>query len=286
MKDGLRQLDRSLYPSGLIEIPGPPKQLWMRGSLKPEGQKYLTVVGSRALTSYGREACRKLIEGLAGYPISIVSGLALGTDAEAHRAALSVGLHAVAFPGSGISDDAIAPRTNIGLAKEILEKGGALVSEYEPDTPPAPWMFPARNRLMVGMADAVLMIEAGEKSGTLITARLSSEYNRELLCVPHRIGDPNGFGAHLFLRLGATVVTESIHILEALHIAPNTPKEHGEAQHLEGTEAILYDLLVEATPRDELIRNAGVAPGEALTALVTLELRGLIKEEFGRWHRT
>lgn len=207
------------FPPQLREIPEPPAHLWLRGSLIP-GNKLLTVVGSRALSSYGEEACHTLIEGLRGYPVSIVSGLALGADAAAHRAALRTNLHTIAFPGSGLRDHSIAPRTNAPLAQEILAAGGALLSEYKPDTTALPWMFPARNRLMVGMADAVLMIEAGERSGTLITARLAGEYNRELLCVPHRLDDQHGYGAHLFIRLGATLVSESGHILEALRLAP------------------------------------------------------------------
>jgi len=210
------------YPRQLREIPEVPKQLWLRGDLAPAGHKYLTVVGSRNLSEYGKRACEELIAGLAGYPISIVSGLALGADAVAHQAALSTGLHTIAFPGSGVDDRSVAPRTNAGLARDIRNAGGALLSEYPPGTHPQPWMFPARNRLMVGMADAVLVIEAGEKSGTLITARLAGEYNRELLCVPHPITHPNGYGSHLFLRLGATLVSEPIHILEALRIPPRS----------------------------------------------------------------
>jgi len=216
----MHELLPSQYPPQLREIPQLPERLWLRGALPPPGHKYLTVVGSRALSDYGREACTTLIHGLAGYSISIVSGLALGADAAAHEAALSAGLHTIAFPGSGLADHRIAPRTNAPLARAILDAGGALLSEYDPDMSAQPWMFPARNRLMVGMADAVLMLEAGEQSGTLISARLAGEYNRELLCVPHRITDAHGYGSTRFLRLGATLVSEPAHILEALGIAP------------------------------------------------------------------
>jgi DNA processing protein len=139
---------------------------------------------------------------------------------------------------------------------------------------------------MVGLADAVLVIEAGNKSGTLITARLASEYNRELLCVPHRIGDPHAFGPHLFIRLGATLVSEPLHILEALKIAPREAAERGEApSDLEEIERVIWDMLEEPKARDEILRAAGGGAGEVLTALVALELRGLAKEEFGAWHR-
>jgi DNA processing protein len=225
-----------------------------------------------------------LIAGLAGYPVSIVSGLALGADACAHKAALAAGLHTIAIPGSGLNEDVISPKQNLSLAKQILESGGTLLSEHAPDERAWPQYFPSRNRIMVGMSHAVLVIEAGNKSGTLITARLASEYNRDLLCVPHRISDPHGFGAHMFIRLGAALVTEPAHILEALGIPLREEGAKADVK-LDGVEKILYDLLIEAIPRDELIRASGAPAGEALTALVSLELKGLVKEEFGAWRR-
>ncbi|MES2994811.1 MAG: DNA-processing protein DprA [Patescibacteria group bacterium] len=281
----IRTIAPNDYPVQLREIPQVPEQLWIRGALPPIRNELLTVVGSRALTPYGKQACEKLIAELAGYPITIASGLALGVDAVAHRAALSAGLHTIAFPGSGLADNVIAPRTNAGLAREILQAGGALISEYKPDAHPAPWMFPQRNRLMVGISQAVLMIEAGERSGTLITARLAAEYNRELLCVPHRIGDLHGFGAHLFLRLGATPVSEPIHILEALGI-PAREEEVREPENLSPEEETMYALLAEPLARSELIRRSNLAPAIAITALVTLELKGYAREAFGAWRRT
>ncbi len=275
----------------LFEIPHPPDKLWLRGSLPPPDTKLLAVVGSRDLTRYGREACEQLIAGLAGYPVSIISGLALGADATAHRAALSAGLHTIAIPGSGLNDEVIGPRTNFGLAKNILAAGGALVSEQEPDHIAYPFDFPSRNRLMVGVADAVLIIEAGPQSGTLITARLAGEYNRDLLCVPHRIGDPHGFGAHLFLRLGAVHVTDSAHILEALRIEQRIPEENkqllleGVLPKLSDTEHHVYKLLEQPHSRDEIIRKTGIPAPHTLTLLISLELKGIIKEDFGAWRQ-
>lgn len=273
------------YPPQLREIPEVPKQLWTRGSWPPEETRSLAVVGSRALTAYGREACEKLIAGLSGYPVSIVSGLALGADACAHKAALAAGLHTVAVLGSGVDDASLYPRANLGLARDILEKGGLIVSEQPEGYKPQAFDFPRRNRIVVGLSHAVLIVEAGEKSGTLITARLAGEYNRDLLCIPHRIGDPHGVAAHTFLRLGATLVSEPLHILEALGIAPRTEGARTNLA-LEGNEKLLYDLLEEPLPRDALIRASGLPSGEALTALVTLELKGILKEEFGLWRRT
>lgn len=244
------------------------------------------------MTRYGQEACEKLIIGLAGYPVSIVSGLALGVDTCAHKAALKAGLHTLAFPGSGLDDSILYPRSNRAFAKEILAKGGGMISEYASDTPSHVRYFPERNRLMVGISDAVLVIEAGEKSGTLITARLASEYNRDLLCIPHRIGDPHAFGPHLFIRLGAALISDPLHILEALHIAPREAASHGEApSDLEDAELVVWNMLEEPKTRDEILRNADTnvglpaQAGELLTALVALELRGLVKEEFSAWRR-
>lgn len=282
----IRELEKSEWPAQLLEIPQLPKRLWIRGTLPPAGTKLLTVVGSRAMTRYGQEACEKLITGLAGYPVSIVSGLALGADACAHKSALAAGLHTIAIPGSGLDDSAIGPRTNFGLAQDILKAGGALLSEHEPDYRAAPWDFPARNRLMVGISDAVLIIEAGQKSGTLITARLASEYNRDLLAVPHRIGDPHAFGPHLFIRLGAALICDPLHILEALHIAPSEIASRGAAPtDLEDVELEIWSMLEEPKTRDEILRAGSAGAGEILTALVALELRGLVKEEFGAWHK-
>jgi DNA processing protein len=282
----IRELAREAWPKQLLEIPQLPERLWIRGALPPKGTRLLTVVGSRAMTRYGQEACEKLIAGLAGYPISIVSGLALGVDACAHKAALAAGLHTLAVPGSGLGDGVLYPRANLGLAKELLEKGGGMLSEYPPDEPSRSYFFPERNRLMVGLADAVLVIEAGQKSGTLITARLAADYNRDLMCVPHRIADPHAFGPHLFIRLGATLVTEPLHILEALKIAPREAAETKVAPiDLEDAELAVWSMLQEPKTRDEILRGGGNA-GELLTALVALELRGLIREEFGAWHRS
>lgn len=281
----IRELVLEEYPRQLLEIPEPPERLWIRGCFPAAGTRILAVVGSRALTRYGREACEYLIEGLAGYPISIVSGLALGVDTCAHRAALDASLHTIAIPGSGLSERSLYPRANVGLAHEILAAGGLLLSEQEPYHLARPHDFPSRNRIMVGFAHAVLVIESGERSGTLITARLAGDYNRELLCVPHRIGDPHAAASRLFLRLGATPIYEPIHILEALGIEPHKADESKVMFNLSGVEQRIYDQLVEPLTRDELIRCADLPAHEVLSLLGVLELKGILKEEFGFWKR-
>jgi DNA processing protein len=144
---------------------------------------------------------------------------------------------------------------------------------------------------MAGFAHAILIIEAGSKSGTLITARLANEYNRDLLCVPHRIGDPHGFGAHLFSRIGAATVTTPNDILEALHIEPRIDTEllscsySQTIKNLSDGEKEIYELLSEPHQRDELLRIIGIPIHEALSVLISLEFKGLAREEFGSWRR-
>lgn len=281
----IREWPKSEWLAQLLEIPQVPKKLWVRGAMPPPENKLLTVVGSRAMTRYGQEACEKLVTGLAGYPVTIVSGLALGTDTCAHKAALAAGLHTLVVPGSGLGDGVLYPRSNRPFAKEILDRGGGFLSEYPPEQASRVYYFPERNRIMVGLSHAILIVEAGEKSGTLITARLASEYNRDLLAIPHRIGDPHSFGPHLFIRLGAALVTEPLHILEALSIPPRESSSTAVISNLEDSELAIWNLLEEPRTRDEILRANAEKVGEFMTALVALELRGLIKEEFGAWRR-
>src|SRR3990167_10591986 len=159
MSDELKLLSPEDFPPLLRQIPDAPKKLYIRGALPSAELSWLCVVGSRALTNYGREAVRHLIEGLRGYPLVIVSGLAYGADTEAHKAALEAGLPTVAIPGSGLDWNVLYPRENVNLAREILKAGGALLSEFEPNLKAADYTFPQRNRIMAGLSKAVLVVE-------------------------------------------------------------------------------------------------------------------------------
>src|SRR3989344_5704329 len=152
MADDLKLLSPQEFPPLLREISDPPKRLHLRGKMPSTDHKWLAVVGSRAMTTYGKQAVRHLIEGLRGYPIVVVSGLAYGVDAEAHKAALAAGLTTVAVPGSGLDWNALYPRANVGLAREILKAGGALVSEFKPEQKATDYTFPQRNRIMAGLS--------------------------------------------------------------------------------------------------------------------------------------
>ena len=170
----------------LPEIPECPKSLRIQGEF-PVREKYLAVVGSRKYSEYGKAVCEHLIKGLAGQSVCIVSGLALGIDGIAHRAALSAGLATIAIPGSGLSSKVLYPSTHRGLAQMILEKGGCLISEFEDDFIATPWSFPQRNRIVVGISHATFVIEAELKSGTLISSKYAIDFNRDVFTIPHSI---------------------------------------------------------------------------------------------------
>lgn len=278
----LTQLRSSEVSPLLPHIPDAPTHIYVRGSLPSSDTKMLAVVGSRNYTNYGKQVVDHLISGLRSTPISIISGLALGIDSLAHEAALGAELHAIAVPGSGIKDEVIYPHRNRGLAGRILASGGALVSEFEPTFEATPWSFPKRNRIMAGMSHAVLLIEASEKSGTLITARLTSEYNRELLVVPGSIFSENSKGVHQFLRLGATPVTSSEDILEVLGIK----KEMSAVTHsyTEEERAVLA-VLAEPLDQDTVIRSLPFTREATLILLMQMELRGIIHESNGTFYR-
>lgn len=288
MQFPIRQLAAEEFPPLLKEIPERdyPDALYIRGTLPGPSYTYLCVVGSRATSMYGRRATQQLIAGLAQYPIAIVSGMALGIDGEAHKAALDVGLPTVAVLPSSLDDASIYPATNKALAQRILARGGALMSESLKPRKAAVHDFPKRNRIAAGMSKATLIIEAGEKSGTLITARLALDYNREVLAVPHELGKETGAGVNRLIREGATLVRTSDDILQALGFKPlDTPQQAALPADLTAPEAAVLEALTEAMEKDTVIEEAGLSAQDANIALSSLLLRGLIIERLGKIER-
>lgn len=282
MSYSIYRLENDTFPPLLGEIPQPPKTLYCAGQLPDPDTKLLAIVGSRKYTSYGKEVCEKLIEELAGYPISIVSGIALGIDAIAHRAALRCGMHTIAIPGSGLSPLTLYPSSHIGLAGEIVRSGGALLSEFEPEFRATQWSFPQRNRLMAGISHATLVIEAEEKSGTLITSRLATDYNRRVLTVPGSIFSKNSEGPHMLIRLGATPVTSGNDILQELgfDISMNQRKEI-DVSDLSTEEKRIIELLQNPRERDDIIRSMKLPVHTTNSILTAMEIKGIITESMG-----
>lgn len=281
----IEELARDDFPKLLLEIPQPPKRLNYRGVLPDPKMKLLSVVGSRKYTNYGKQVVDHLISGLRGHNIGIVSGLALGIDSLAHQAALDNGLYTLAIPGGGLSDGAIYPRAHLRLAHKILEEGGGLLSEYDPDFKATTWSFPERNRLVAGISQATLIIEAGEKSGSLITARLAVDYNRELLVVPGSIFSDNSKGTHQFLKLGARPITEAADILDSLGIEITDGRAPSFTPLLSLEEQTIINLLSEPQERDLLIRRSELPTESVTITLMRMEMNGLIKEEGGIYRK-
>lgn len=201
-----------------------PEKIWIRGSpiwnRGPTETKYrfITIIGSRKGTKYGYDACKTIMSGLQDTPCAIVSGLAYGIDVEAHKNALALNLPCVGIPGSGIDDGSIYPKEHLSLAKNIIENGGALLSEFPLGTKAQKWTFPLRNRLMAAMSDLILIIEAGESSGTFITALQALELGKTIAAVPGPIDSPLSRGPHKLIKNGAFPVTCSKDVLELINL--------------------------------------------------------------------
>jgi DNA processing protein len=274
------------FPPLLRHIPQPPTILNYRGVLPSPQLRLLAVVGSRRYSTYGKQVVEHLISGLRGYDVGIVSGLALGIDSLAHEAALQNNLYTLAVPGSGLEDGVIYPASHRPLARKILEHGGGMLSEFEPSFVATQWSFTQRNRIMAGIAQATLVIEASEKSGTLITARMATDYNRELLVVPGSIFSENSKGAHQFLKLGATPVTSAEDILYALNLDPKTTSTSTQTIAIfTSHEEKVLSLLFEPQTKDALIRALTLSTSEVNALLMQMEMKGYIKESNGLFYK-
>lgn len=271
-------------PFRLREIPQPPKKLYVKGTLPKPEMKVLCMVGSRKHSSYGEEATKKLISGLIGYNICIVSGLALGIDGIVHKAALDAGLHTIAFPGSGLDKKVLYPFKHQKLADEIVQSGGALISEYEMTHPSFEWTFPQRNRLMAGISEATIIVEAREKSGTLITSRMALDYNRNVGAVPGNITSDLSFGSNELLRLGAVPITSSADVLEILGFnRPDTDDGKRVFQKdlmlnlNEKERKIIECLQIEPLTHEQLVLKSGFSAKEINSIISSLELQGFLR---------
>lgn len=275
-------LDKKYWPKKLFETPQPPEKLFYIGAEPNFNQKTLAVVGSRKFSTYGKQACEYIIEGLQGYPITIISGLALGIDSIAHNKAIECGLYCIAVPGSGLAPHTLYPPKNHRLAEKILENGGCLISEFEPEMPALPWMFPQRNRIMAGLCDAVLIIEAEEKSGTLITARLALDYNREVFTIPHSIFSQTGTGVNKLIKDGAHMITSAKDILEFFGFNTDensdgqNPQRSFNFTDLSEEEILIINTLTHPQTIEELIFKIDLPPEKINQTISLLQIKNII----------
>ncbi len=278
---GFRWVPRSSadFPGRLGSVHDPPPGIFLRGTADLEllSRTSVAVVGARACSAYGTEVATMLGRELAAAGVIVLSGLARGVDAAAHRGALAARSGStVAVLGCGIDRD--YPRAHAQLAEQIAH-GGLIVSEYPPGVEPAPWRFPARNRLVAGLADATVVVEARERSGALITADLALDEGREVLVVPGEITSALSRGANALLRLGATPVTSVADVLAAVGVEP----DDAQAPELPaGTAGLVLGLVGDgAIGIDELARRSELSAADLAAALVELELAGLVTHADG-----
>jgi DNA processing protein len=281
------------YPPLLAATARPPA-LWVRGQVTPEDALAIAIVGSRRATPYGLATAEELAGDLASRGVTIVSGLARGIDAAAHRGALAAGGRTIAVLGSGI--DTVYPPEHGELA-ESIERQGAVVSQFPPGTPPLRQHFPMRNAVIAGLALGVVVVEAAEQSGALITARLAADLGREVYAVPGRVSSAQSRGAHGLLRDGARLVGEWGDVVQELpeawrRLVRDTALETGDANRPasphtpKGDPGRLMDLLRPDEPQhiDVLIEQSGLAPTRVAAELVRLELDGRARQMAGqRW---
>jgi DNA processing protein len=280
---GIRWVGRRdpAFPPRLAAIHDPPPGLFVRGAAPLDllGQASVALVGARACSDYGGHVARTFAEAIAAAGVVVVSGLARGVDGWAHRGALDAGGITAAVLGCGIDRD--YPRAHASLAARICERG-LIVSEYPPGVAPAPWRFPARNRLVAGLALATVVVEARARSGALITADLALEEGREVLAVPGEITSSLSDGTNALLRIGATPATSATDVLAAIGVEPAAPDPPALSAAAQSALAALDD---GATTADEVTRRSGLDPAGAAAALMELELVGVVRENAGVYRR-
>jgi DNA processing protein len=272
--------DDPTYPTRLNEIANPPPVLYVRGALTAADSFAVGIVGTRRATPYGRQAAEQLSRELAGAGLAIVSGLARGIDAAAHQAALNAGGRTLAVLGSGV--DQIYPPEHRRMAEAIAEQG-AVISDYPPGTGPEAANFPPRNRLIAGLSLGVIVVEAGEKSGALITADFAVEQGRMVFAVPGPIYAPQSRGTNLLIQHGGQLILSANDVVEMLHLEKmGSQREARAALPGDALEAHLYALLGrEPLHVDEIGQRANLPIAQVSAALTMMELKGLVRQVGG-----
>jgi len=271
------------YPENLKNIYDPPPVLYVKGGLKKEDSLAVSIVGSRKASDYGLKVAERIASRLAELGITIVSGMALGIDSAAHRGALAVNGRTIAVFACGLKY--VYPMANYRLSQEI-QKYGAIISEYPFDKEAYPAQFPARNRIISGMSLGVIVVEAGEKSGSLITADFALEQGREVFAVPGNINSPNSKGTNTLIKSGAKLVSKIEDIIEELNLnviykEKNNINNYDNLDISPEERRILAFLKDTGGGKDEIAATTGFEPGKVMAALTMLEIKGIIQQVGG-----
>lgn len=279
MSNNIRKIniEDNSYPEILKEIHNPPRNLYIRGNFHSDDRAAIGVVGTRNHTNYGKQATQQIVQGLVKSGITIISGLAKGIDTIAHKTALQQGGRTIAVLGTAVDEKSVYPACNQKLANRI-SKQGAVISEHPLKTQPEKWFFAQRNRIISGLCLGVVVVEAPQKSGALITASQALEQNREVFAVPGPIHSPTSAGTNRLIQMGAKLVTKVNDILEELHLPPL--KEVGKQFEPENKWEKIVMTAISKTPIsvNEIANQNNLNTGIVNSTLISLELRGVIKK--------
>ena len=283
--DSIITIKDTRYPKLLKEIDSPPERLFYKGNWDSGiFENCLAVVGSRRMTTYGKLTTNKLVFEIARAGVTIVSGFMFGIDATAHKAAIDAGGRTIAVMPCGI--DMIHPAYQEDLYKEILEHNGLIISEFESTHPPGLWTYPKRNKIVAGLSKATMVVEAGHKSGSLITAGLTKKYKRRLFAVPGPLTSALSKGTVQLIKEGAEIVTSTEDILAGYDLT-SLSLSRGSVQSLElgGLEqSIVKKLQEEPMEIDALTRSVKTSASEIATALSLMQIKGVVFEEGGKYY--
>ena len=269
--------DDAAYPHNLRQTPNPPPVLYMRGELRDQDSTAVAIVGTRRASAYGREVTHSLVTELAQNGVTIVSGLALGIDAVAHQTALDAGGRTLAVLGSGV--DQVYPASNRSIATS-LQQNGAMISEYPLGTKPEASNFPPRNRIISGLSLCVVVVEAGERSGALITARYAAEQGRDVFAVPGSILHPGSQGCNLLIQNGAAPLLTVTDVLDYLDLERTSAQQEMRTTVAAdpGETNLLNHLSAEPKHVDDIVHDVMLAAAQVTSLLTLMELKGLVRQ--------
>lgn len=265
------------YPFSLKEISNPPETIYVKGNLPHKDRICFAIVGTRKYSLYGKQIAQEMATSLSEAGLIIVSGLAPGIDSFAHLAAVRLKKPTIAVLGTGIDIKSIYPKSNIWLIKEILKEGGCLISEYPPGTHGSKFTFPQRNRIIAGLSSGVVVIEAKQKSGSLITAQYAFSQNKKVFAVPGSIYSSNSKGCHFLIKKGAKLAESAQDILQEFNIPQNFSTEETSMPDTKEEKTILKALSIQSMHIDQIVKKTGFPVSLVNKTLAILESEGKVK---------
>ena len=274
------------YPEQLLIIKDAPEKLYVRGNLPDIKKKTVSIVGARNCTDYGSTLAKTIARILSINDVQVISGLAMGIDTQGHIGAIEVEKPTFAVMGCGV--DICFPTYNSNIYERILDYGGGIISEVEIGTPPLPYNFPLRNRIISGLSDVVIVVEARDKSGSLITADFALEQGKTIFACPGRVGDSLSRGTNNLIKQGAYILTSVDDVLEHLGLIVDglIPKVEKDVSTLDYYEKLVYDALQEGTLHiDQIIEKIRLPIAKCLNTLMSLELNGFVETTINNYYR-